>query len=245
MTQSSAEDAQGLAGAPRARRGQLALALQEPLTAIVRLRANRQMAADAESFRRHMKGVLGIADQEARRAGYAEEDVRLALYAAVAFLDESVLNSTQPMFADWPRKTLQDELYGGHLGGELFFQQLQYLLAKPDSDDLADVLEVYELCMMLGFHGRYSASESGELQMLIGRVGDKIRRIRGPERELSPAWAPPAETIAAVGRDRWTRRIAVAAALVLVVAVALLIVFRMQLDGGIASLQALAPRVAR
>ena len=40
------------------RRGQLALVLQEVLTATVRLRANRQVAADAESFRGHIKQLL-------------------------------------------------------------------------------------------------------------------------------------------------------------------------------------------
>ena len=178
-------------GAPFVRRGQLALALQEVLTATVRLRANRQVAADAESFRRHVKQVMAAAEQEARRAGYSDDQVRLALYAVVTFLDESVLNSTQPMFADWPRRPLQDEIFGGHLGGELFFQNLQQMLALPDSEDLADVLEVFQLCMLLGFHGRYSAADGGELRMLIGRVAEKMERIRGGYGELSPSWRPP------------------------------------------------------
>ena len=127
------------------RHGELALALQEVLTATVRLRANRQVAADAESFRRHIKHVLAASEESARRAGYAGEDVKLALFAVVAFLDESVLNSAQPMFADWPRKPLQEEIFGGHMGGESFFRHLHQLLARQDADDLADVLEVFQL----------------------------------------------------------------------------------------------------
>ena len=64
------------------RRGLLALTLQEPLTAAVRLRANRQVAADADSFRTHIKQLLGQSDQEARRAGYDSDTVKLAVYAA-------------------------------------------------------------------------------------------------------------------------------------------------------------------
>ena len=100
---------------PARRRGTLALVLQEALTAIVRLRANRQAAADAESFRAHLKQLLATADDQSRRAGYDQGTVKRAIYAATVFLDESVLNSSQPMFADWPRKPLQEEIFGGHI----------------------------------------------------------------------------------------------------------------------------------
>jgi len=231
--------------APSLRRGQLALALQEVLTATVRLRANRQVAADADAFRRHVKQVLAVAEQEARRAGYADEDVRLVLYAVVTFLDESVLNSTQAMFADWPRKPLQDEIFGGHLGGELFFQQLQQLLTRPDAEDLADVLEVYQLCMLLGFHGRYSASEGGDLQMLMSRVGEKIQRIRGPFSELSPSWKPPAGDIPKAASDPWLRRLAFGAIGVFAVAAVLFAIFRLSLGSGATALHQLMPAVVR
>ena len=148
--------------------GRLALTLQEVMTATVRLRAQRQVAADAyASFREHIRHLLGIAEREALDSGYAGDDVRLALFAVVAFLDESVLNSANPMFAEWPRRPLQDELFGGNVGGEAFFQQVRQLLVRQDSEQLADLLEIYQLCMLLGFHGRYSATESSDMQSLI------------------------------------------------------------------------------
>ena len=83
----------------------------------MRLRANRQTAADADSFRAHLKQLLATADDQARRSGYDQGTVKRAIYAVTVFLDESVLNSSQPMFADWPRKPLQEEIFGGHMGG--------------------------------------------------------------------------------------------------------------------------------
>src|SRR5256885_2219236 len=174
------------------RRGQLALSLQEPFTTIARLRANRQVAADAESFRTRIKQVLAAAEQEARQAGYGADDVRIALFAVIAFLDETVLNSRQPMFADWPRRPLQEEVFGVHMAGELFFQYLQQLLGRQDSEDLADVLEVYELCLLLGYKGRYSASHGAELQLLAGQLSEKIERVHGGSGDLSPGWRPSA-----------------------------------------------------
>lgn len=239
----AAPPAAGLGASPR--RGQLALAMQEALTATVRVRADRQVAADAESFRQHVKQVLAAADQEARRAGYSDEDVRFALYAVVAFLDESVLNSTQRMFAEWARRPLQDEIFGGHLGGELFFQNVQHMLTRPDSDDLADVLEVYQLCMLLGFHGRYSMSESGELAMLMNRVAEKMQRIRGGFGALAPAWAPPPGAISSGGRDRWARRLGYAALGAAALAVLLFVVFHFSLSAGASDVQALVLPLAR
>ena len=137
------------------------------------------------------------------------------------------------MFADWPRKPLQDELFGGgHVGGELFFRNLDALLARQDSPELADVLEVHQLCLLLGFHGRYSAQDRGALQMLMQRVAEKMQRIRGPLGELSPSWAPPAREIVVPTHDPWARRLAVIAGGTLVVALLLFVVFHFSLGSG-------------
>ena len=228
-----------------ARRGQLALALQEAFTAITRLRANRQVAADAESFRGHIKSVLGAAEQEARRFGYAGDDVRLALFGVIALLDESVLNSQQPMFADWPRRPLQDEIFqSGHMAGELFFQYLQQLLQRPDGEDTADLLEVYQLCLLLGFRGRYGASQGGELHAFAQRTGEKITRIRGVTERLAPRWRPPQERIA-TPRDRWTVPLTAGAAGMVLLALALFAGYTFALRSGASDVRAEAAQVAR
>ena len=219
------------------RRGQLALVLQEVLTATVRLRANRQVAADADSFRNHVKQLLSGAQREARRMGYSADDVALVLYAAVAFLDESVLNSAQPMFASWPNRPLQEEIFGGHMGGEIFFQHLRQLLSRQDSEDLADVLEVFQLCLLMGFQGRYSTADQGELRGLATAVGEKIRRIRGNFGELSPFWALPSGETAPRSRDAWLPWLALAAVVAFVGAWLLFGWFRTTLESRAAEFQ--------
>src|ERR1044071_2324190 len=121
----------------------LALIYQEVITAIERLRANRQGVTDANAFRHHTREALKSASAAALAAGYAADDVKLATFAVVAFLDESVLNSQNPIFADWLRKPLQEELFGTHIAGEVFFQHLQQILGRNDSLDLGDLIEVY------------------------------------------------------------------------------------------------------
>src|SRR5690242_3609952 len=219
MTQPAAIDSAAPSSASRA--GLLALIVQELLTATVRLRANRQGPTDAESFRGHLKQLIARADQDARQAGYSQGDVRYALYAVVAFIDESILNSAQPMFRDWPRRPLQDELFGGHVGGEAFFQYLQQLMTRDPSPDLADVLEVYLLCLLLGFQGRYSATNRDELGLWASRVRGQVTRIRGATPPLAPDWAIPAGEVVPRTRDPWLRRLVVAGAATLGLALAL------------------------
>src|SRR5258705_3070017 len=124
----------------------LASTLQEVLTAIVRLRSNRQAVSDANSFRIHMREALKAADQEARKRGYNGDTIQLATFAVVAFLDESILKSRNPLFADWPRKPLQEELFGTHMAGEGFFQKFPKPLGQSESHGLGDLLEGYYLC---------------------------------------------------------------------------------------------------
>ncbi len=223
--------------------GALALALQEAFTVGVRLRGSRQAAPDAQSFRQRVKQLLTLADDEARRAGYAPEYVRLAVFAYIAFLDESVLNSGLPIFAEWPRQPLQEEIFGEHVAGETFFRYLQELMARQDSPELADVLEVFALCMLLGFRGKYSAGGQATLQALVNAVQEKVLRIRGGRGELSSFWRPPADEIAAP-RDRWVRRLAIVALATLALALVLFVVYTLSLHGGLSDIRSIASRLA-
>ncbi len=218
----------------------LALLFQEFLTAVVRLRANRQGVTDANAFRHHTREALKTAATQAVTAGYAQEDVRFATFATVAFLDESVLNSQNPIFADWLRKPLQEELFGTHIAGEVFFQNLQQLLGRTDSMDLADLLEVHYLCLLLGFGGRYSAGNRGELAQIMTMTADKIRRIRGHFGPLSPSWAPPPEA-PRVTKDPWVKRLTWIAAACAILVVLLFVVYKLTLSSGAQVSQALPP----
>ena len=174
---------QATAAAPR--RDNLALILQEVLTAVVRYRANRQPVTDAESFRYQIREALKTAANEARNvAGYSSDDVKLGIFAVVAFLDESILNSRNPVFADWPRKPMQEEMFGHHIAGEVFFQHLDQLLGRDDSAALADVLEVYYLCLLLGFAGQVRGGQPRRIEDHDGPDGGEDpahpRQARGP-----------------------------------------------------------------
>jgi len=227
----------GVSGAEE-RRGGLALGVQETLTVTVRLRSKRQVATDAASFRAHIKQLLAAADDDMRHQGYNPNDIRLAIYAVTVFVDESVLNSQLPMFAEWPRQPLQEEIFGGHTGGEVFFENLRQVLYRDDAEDVADLLEVHQLCMLLGFKGRYSMADPGELEAVIRAVGDKINRVRGAD-ALSPSWAVPANETIPVARDPWIKPLLLGAAGAAVVVLVLWVVMQLALHSGRGDLHSL------
>src|SRR5579875_3423004 len=162
--------------------------------------------------------------------------MRVATFAVVAFLDESILNSQNPIFIDWPRKPMQEELFGVHVAGEIFFGNLARLLGRQDSEPLADLLELHQLCLLLGFRGKYSASGVAEIRSILGQIDEKIRRIRGSH---APRGEITGETVLMV-RDRWIpvlRWVAIGCA---VLAVILFIIFKVSLSSSAGELRSIA-----
>lgn len=233
-----------LADTASSRRGRLALAVQEAFTTVARLRSHKQVAADAEAFRARIKQVLASAEQEGRAHGYSAEDARYALFAVIALLDETVLNSGQPMFAAWSSRTLQEEVFGVHMAGELFFQYLQQLLARQDSPDLADTLEVFQLALLLGFKGRFSATHGSDLQVFMRQVAEKIDRSRGQPGELSPRWRLSTGDISK-RQDRWVPRLAIAALALVVISIVLFVVATVSLRSSTADIRTETARLSR
>jgi type VI secretion system protein ImpK len=218
-----------------ARVNNLAFCFQEVLTAIVRVRYQRQQVQDAESFRTQMRRSLQTAMQEARTLGYSSDTVQMAVFAVVAYMDESVLNLQSPAFADWARRPLQEELFGGHLAGETFFRNLKMLLGQPDSAEVADALELHCLSLQMGYRGRYALGDSGELQQMLRQAQDKIQRIRGAAR-LTPPIAPP-EVRPARAKDSWGRILLITACVLAGLVIVSFGGFELALSSGVSQVQ--------
>ena len=188
------------------RTNSLALAFQEILTIVVRTRFDvHPMTLSANDARvRLRQGVLSAA-QSVRGQGYSEEISQIALYAAVGFLDESVLASRDPVFANWAGFTLQQELFHNQIAGEIFFRHVADLLNRPDSTEVADILELHGLCLLLGFRGRFAAGDASEIDAITRRIREKIAKIRGPFSLGRTADSPVVAKQPAA--DRWVRNL--------------------------------------
>ncbi len=197
------------------RASNLAKAFEEVFTVILRTRFQVQQVEDAEAFRTTLRRMISSAVKEAATRGYSDEASKMAIYAMIGFLDESVLNSHDPAFADWSRRPLQEEMFGGHFAGEYFFRNVNDLLNRPASAEVADILELHALCLLLGYRGRFAFGNTGEVDAILSRIRSKITGIRGSW-SLFQSIQPPAASLAPP-RNPWLRRLAIAAIVMAVI----------------------------
>lgn len=179
----------------------LALLYQAFLVAAVRVQAGRQQVSDSQSFRKRMTAALGDVEQNAAVLGYSRENVQDAHLAVAAFLDEVVLGCGDELRAEWMRLPFAQEFLGQSMAGEAFFERLERLRSGDDAVHVADVLEVYLLCMLLGFEGRHSG-DAAQLSKEMNLTGARLRQIRGERgRPLSPEGRIPDEPEAVPARQ--------------------------------------------
>jgi type VI secretion system protein ImpK len=106
-------------------------------------------------------------------------------YALAAFVDEKVMSSAWPHKLSWMGKPLQIEYFGDNLAGEGFFQKLTKL--RQSGNRNIDALEVYYLCLQLGFEGMYRLRGLEQLQALQVDLRTQIADCRNRvPRTLSP-----------------------------------------------------------
>jgi type VI secretion system protein ImpK len=232
---------------PAPKLDRLALLYEGILTATVRVQTARQQVQDVENFRSRMKQALREIASAAARKGYSAEDVQEANFAVVAFLDETVLTSDASA-SEWAQKSLGEELFGQRSAGEVFFKRLETLRANRDSQSLAEVLEIYYLCLLLGYEGKFAGSSKAELQLLMTNLRDRIERIFGRSPEFSPDGALPIEEAAPIApaADPLDRQVKLFALAALILTVLCFLAFSMHLGSKSSDIQhAIQERLGR
>ena len=80
-------------------------------------------------------------------------------------------------------------MFGEQLAGERFFETLEKL--RGEGARRVQVLEVFHMCLLLGFQGRYVLEGAEKLGYLSSRLGDEILHLQGKRSPFAPHWAPP------------------------------------------------------
>jgi type VI secretion system protein ImpK len=114
-------------------------------------------------------------ERESRSAGIDNEKITKSKFALVAFLDETIISSTWNQKEVWLSDPLQIRMFDTFNAGEEFFTFLGELRQRSSANK--DVLEVYYLCLALGFKGKYQL-QSPEL---LRRVIDDLNLELHPE----------------------------------------------------------------
>jgi len=145
---------------------------------------------DAEAMRLKVDEQFRALETKSRQADVPQEDVQQAKYAICAFVDEMILTSSWGLKESWADKPLQLAYFNDFAAGEEFYNRIDVLRsAKKNS-----VLEVYYLCLALGFRGKYVDLQGMEKKKVL--MDTILREIRGAAPAsgaggLSPGWQPP------------------------------------------------------
>jgi type VI secretion system protein ImpK len=154
---------------------------------------------DKTAFADHMTRFLGDVDRNAKALGVPADDVTAAKYAFCAAVDEIILRSDYEIREAWETRPLQLRLFGDQLAGEHFFQRLEDLRAKGAVH--LQALEVFHVCLLLGFEGRFALDGKDKLAYLTARLGDEIARMRGKSRGFAPHAERPDQIVHKLGSD--------------------------------------------
>lgn len=151
----------------RSPRHRIAKAFEPCFALILQIRSAEQME-EVASFRGTVRDLLDASERAAREAGSTDEQIREALFAIVAFFDETIQESAWADKEQWRSRPLQLERFGRYDAGEEFFVRLDALRAAPVEQ--AAVLEVYYLCLALGYRGRYQGKDRATVQALMAKL---------------------------------------------------------------------------
>jgi type VI secretion system protein ImpK len=140
--------------------------------------------------------MLDAMVNEGRANGVPDVELAEARYALVAFIDEQVLKSTWFGRTEWMSQPLQLLNYREYTAGENFFVRLRSHL-QSGARPLA--LEIYYLCLALGFRGAYGVT--GETAA-IASYFDATRRELGKRLPSTAKFGPHALTGERVAAER-------------------------------------------
>ena len=118
-----------------------------------------------------------------RERGCNEIVTTAARYILCAALDEAVLSTPWGAKSIWSQRSLLATLHGETWGGEKLFAMLAEL--QKDVDGNIDLIELIDICLSLGFKGRYRLQEQGESQLYELRIS--LGRLISTRRQARPS----------------------------------------------------------
>ena len=139
---------------------------------------------DNADFVQKMSQFLDEFGSGAKKQNASADDIDAAKYAFCAAVDEIILRSTFSIREQWARRPLQLTLFGDQLAGENFFNRLESLRARGSAH--LHALEVFHMCLLLGFEGKYIIEGSEKLKYLTARLGDEIASMKGKRGGFAP-----------------------------------------------------------
>lgn len=189
-------------------------------------------------FRESIVSDFLLFERNAYASGIDSKKIEWIKYALAALVDECVMSSAWPGKLSWMRRSLQLQFFGEHLAGEGFFEKLSNLRQSGIVE--LDVLEIYALCLQLGFQGVYKFKDKTQYRALVAGLESQIELTRGKQAlSLGPSVPSHSDAIKKLPRDISLGWIVMATVgLMILMGVGYAIAMRVQLHHAIQTLNA-------
>lgn len=155
-----------------------------------------------EALKKLLISYLSSFETQCITVGKTHEQIEQARYALAAFIDEITLNRGGEFHEFWVKETLTVKYFNDQVGGENFFTRLEHLIM--DMQKNIELLEIFYICLALGFQGRYRMEGAEKLPIVMENLLKRIERVRG---KVGQAIAPSANTapgnISEKGSRKW------------------------------------------
>ena len=165
------------------------VAASVPLLIVVAHLRNAVQQADVSALRKEMAEQLRRFEERAVRFGARAGDVNAARYVLCSLIDEAVMTTPWGSSSTWSTNSLLLEFHSETWGGEKVFTILDRVRGEPQK--YLALLKLIDVCLLLGFEGKYRVVEGGREQLadLRTELGRLLRQLTRPlSNELSSAW---------------------------------------------------------
>jgi type VI secretion system protein ImpK len=144
---------------------------------------------DPEAFRLKVDELFKAFESRGKQLEHNDDNIALAKYALVAFIDEIILTSGWPLRDAWSGRPLQLEYFNDFSAGEVFYDKLDSIRGTDNPKKL-EVLEIYHSVLALGFKGKYAdLSGMEKIKTLMEGMARDLHKWRSKGVQgLSPNW---------------------------------------------------------
>lgn len=150
--------------------------------------ASRRDLPPPDELQRRISALFETMTRRCREAGIPDSDIEEAKYPIVALIDEQIFRSPWPGRQHWLARPLQLVFFNENTAGEGFFMRLERLQMQPER---RHVLEIYFLCLALGFQGKYAVRNGDGLLGLTEHVGSQVAAALPGADVISPRGEAP------------------------------------------------------
>ena len=170
------------------------------INALTPLKLKQSTNLELEEFRENLLTSFDEYERNCYSQQVTTSLMQEVKFALTAMCDEFVMSSGAHFRMDWMSRPLQLEFFGNNRAGEEFFERLGKL--RTGGEQKLAALEVYYICLQLGFEGIYKVKGIEQLKALIVDVRAQIEDIKGtPSSQLSDNGVPTEGFAMKVGRN--------------------------------------------